>query len=256
MTYEREQLRERLARQLRRAWRRWLHPTSGRRSGRPLPVAADTRRLRQGPLADTTGPRDRKVGPHPGHRTPRRTAGHGTAEHGGRPRACVRPCPARMPQPARLWPAVAAVPDRVRLCPHEVAGLGWLPQGPPCPRCWPASGRRPDTRPGRGHRHGHRHQPGHVCRTPAVQRAVVRKQRTVNPLIAPTRYNFLYSSSRRPCGRPPPAAALGRQDHIASLGLEFTIPEPVEPIPPHSRLRAEVGNECLRTSLGSEVLGR
>jgi len=33
MTYVREQLRERLARQLRRAWRRWLHPTSGRRPG-------------------------------------------------------------------------------------------------------------------------------------------------------------------------------------------------------------------------------
>ena len=33
MTYVREQLRERSARQLRRAWRRWLHPTSGRRSG-------------------------------------------------------------------------------------------------------------------------------------------------------------------------------------------------------------------------------
>jgi hypothetical protein len=33
MTYLREQLRERLAGQLRRAWRRWLHPTSGRRPG-------------------------------------------------------------------------------------------------------------------------------------------------------------------------------------------------------------------------------
>jgi hypothetical protein len=33
MTYVREQLRERLARQLLRAWRRWLHPTSGRRPG-------------------------------------------------------------------------------------------------------------------------------------------------------------------------------------------------------------------------------
>jgi hypothetical protein len=33
MTYVREQLRERLARQLGRAWRRWLHPTSGRRAG-------------------------------------------------------------------------------------------------------------------------------------------------------------------------------------------------------------------------------
>jgi len=33
MTYVREQLRERLARQVWRAWRRWLHPTSGRRPG-------------------------------------------------------------------------------------------------------------------------------------------------------------------------------------------------------------------------------
>jgi hypothetical protein len=33
MTYVREQLRGRLAPQLRRAWRRWLQPPSGRRSG-------------------------------------------------------------------------------------------------------------------------------------------------------------------------------------------------------------------------------
>jgi hypothetical protein len=33
MTYVREQLRERLARQVGEAYRRWLHPTSGRRSG-------------------------------------------------------------------------------------------------------------------------------------------------------------------------------------------------------------------------------
>jgi hypothetical protein len=33
MTYVREQLRQRLARQVWRAWRRWLHPTSGRRPG-------------------------------------------------------------------------------------------------------------------------------------------------------------------------------------------------------------------------------
>jgi hypothetical protein len=32
MTYVREQLRERLARQVGQAYRRWLHPTSGRRS--------------------------------------------------------------------------------------------------------------------------------------------------------------------------------------------------------------------------------
>jgi hypothetical protein len=33
MAYVRERLREWLARQLLRAWRRWLHPTSGRRPG-------------------------------------------------------------------------------------------------------------------------------------------------------------------------------------------------------------------------------
>jgi hypothetical protein len=33
MTYVREQLRQRLAQQVRRAYRRWLHPTSGRRPG-------------------------------------------------------------------------------------------------------------------------------------------------------------------------------------------------------------------------------
>jgi hypothetical protein len=33
MTYVREQLRDRLSRQLWRAWRRWLHPTSGRQPG-------------------------------------------------------------------------------------------------------------------------------------------------------------------------------------------------------------------------------
>jgi hypothetical protein len=33
MTYVREQLRGRLARQVGRAWWRWLHPTSGRRPG-------------------------------------------------------------------------------------------------------------------------------------------------------------------------------------------------------------------------------
>ena len=33
MTYVREQLRQRLGRQIGRAWQRWLHPTSGRRPG-------------------------------------------------------------------------------------------------------------------------------------------------------------------------------------------------------------------------------
>jgi hypothetical protein len=33
MTYMREQLRDPLGQQVRQAWRRWLHPTSGRRPG-------------------------------------------------------------------------------------------------------------------------------------------------------------------------------------------------------------------------------
>jgi hypothetical protein len=64
-----EQLPERLAPQLRRAWRRWLHPDQRTPVRRPLPVAAAMHRLRQGPLADTAGPCDRKVGPYRGHRT-------------------------------------------------------------------------------------------------------------------------------------------------------------------------------------------
>jgi hypothetical protein len=48
-----------------------------------------------------------------------------------------------------------------------------------------------------------------------------RNQRTVNPLIAPARYNFLYSASRPACGRPPAAAVLGRHD---PLGTDRRIP--------------------------------
>jgi hypothetical protein len=95
--------------------------------GRPLPVAADTRRLRQDPLADTAGPGDRTVGPDRGHRTPPQPSGwphpdtvlkfeaaaDTTAD--SRPRPCGTPrpsarlaaaVPARMPDAARLWPAV------------------------------------------------------------------------------------------------------------------------------------------------------
>jgi hypothetical protein len=104
-------------------------------------------------------------------------AGHGTAAHGGRPRACVRPCPACTPEAARLWPA---------------------------------GGRRPDTRPGPqigadtgmaidtslASYAGHRPSGGWWFR----------KQRTVNPPMVPARYNFLYASSR-PARRPPSGPA-------------------------------------------------
>jgi hypothetical protein len=93
-------------------------------------------------------------GPGAGGCTPPADAGQATAScSGGHPQAAAdttadRPATALrnmaavrapgcgrvrpgMPAQVRLWPAVAAVPDRVWLCPHEVAGLGWLPQGPP-----------------------------------------------------------------------------------------------------------------------------
>ena len=56
--------------------------------------------------------------------------------------------------------------------------------------------------------------PGHPVRPQddvAAHRTGRRKQRTVNPLMVPARYNFLCSSQGRPCGRPPAAAVLGRQ---------------------------------------------
>jgi hypothetical protein len=51
---------------------------------------------------------------------------------------------------------------------------------------------------------------------------LLQEQRTVNPLIAPARYNFLYSSQGRPCGRPPPAAVLGRHDTTAAQGTDLS----------------------------------
>jgi len=93
MTYVREQLRSRLARQVGRAWWRWLHPTSGRRPGDRF-CAADTHRLRQCP---------RRTVPS-GHRPRCRGAtGHWT-----------------LPRPSgRSQPDMAAAP-----VPHR--RLGWL----------------------------------------------------------------------------------------------------------------------------------
>jgi len=115
-------------------------------------------------------------------------------------------------QPCHLaetpWPATAA--SRAPRPAHvaRVASPRWLPQGPlQCPPWEPARQRRPDTvrtAVRRGQQHGHRHQPGHVCRTPSVRTGSFWTRRTVNPLTGPARYNFLYSSS----GRPRPATPL------------------------------------------------
>jgi hypothetical protein len=139
-----------------------------------------------------------------------RHAGHGPAEHRGRPRACLRPCPARMPEPARLWPAVAAVPDRVQLRPHElvvsrttrghaggrraVGGRTTVPgrRSPQTPASLstPAWPRLPDTS-----------RPDGGC--PGSSGRSIRRWLTVAQLPpALIRYNFFYSSQGRPQGRP------------------------------------------------------
>jgi hypothetical protein len=67
MTYVREQLRQRLARQVGRAWWRWLHPQQRTLARRPIPVAADTRRLRWCPRW-IPPVRTVLLADHPGHR--------------------------------------------------------------------------------------------------------------------------------------------------------------------------------------------
>jgi hypothetical protein len=127
-------------------------------------------------------------------------AGHSPAEHGGRPRAWLRQfqpacrkqhgCGLRE-QRSRTGSGSARTSCMSAVAAARTAGVH---AGGRC-----AVGGRTPVRAGdrRRHRHGHRHQPGHVCRTAAVRRRSFRKQRTVNPLIVPARYNFLYSSSRR-----------------------------------------------------------
>jgi hypothetical protein len=71
---------------------------------------------------------------------------------------------------------------RARLRAARVAMSRWLPQDHPSPRWWPrAVGGRTAVRVSdrRRHRHGQRHQPVHVCRTPPSGGRSFRKQRTV-----------------------------------------------------------------------------
>jgi hypothetical protein len=69
----------------------------------------------------------------------------------------------------------------------------------------------------RGHRRGHRHQPGQVYRTPAVRRAVARAAvpeaadgQSVHGSIRLVTTSSTFPQGR-PCERPPAAAVLGRQ---------------------------------------------
>jgi hypothetical protein len=71
----------------------------------------------------------------------------------------------------RLWPAVAAVPDSCPAARHTSCHVrGGCRKDHPCPRWWPACGRRPDTGPGQRSPQTPACQPG---RTPAVRTAVV-----------------------------------------------------------------------------------
>jgi hypothetical protein len=81
--------------------------------------------------------------------------------------------------------------------------------------------RRPDTCPGRRRRG---HQPGHGCRMPSVRTAVVPEAangQSVDPFRLATTSSTLPQG--RPCGRPPPAAVLGRrtsdQPELAPRGV-------------------------------------
>jgi hypothetical protein len=116
---------------------------------------------------------------------------------------------------------------RVRQRVRRVAVSAGLPQGPPRVHTGGrrAGGGRTPVRAAarRGHQHGYRHSPGHVCRTPASGRLPsgrqsFRKQRTVNPPLAHCRsLRFVTTSSTlpqgRPCGRPP-----ARQRHDRHRG--------------------------------------
>jgi hypothetical protein len=98
-----------------------------------------------------------------------------------------------------------------------------------CPCWWPAARRRPDTCPRRPIAAdisvATRTSPSACAGHQPSGRRSFRKQRTVNPLTRPARYNFLYSSSR-----PAPRAASGRpparQRHGGHRGTDLTLHTP------------------------------
>jgi hypothetical protein len=165
--------------------------------------------------------------------------GVGTGRHGGWP---PRKCPAVSGAgPAGLalraghdharltctrpWPAAVTVPSTASGgAPHQLPYPRWLPQGSPDVR---ANGRRA----GGGQTPVRARGPP---RTPAWPRVLdtacpdggwrsFRKQRTVNPLIAPARYKFLYSASR-PALRPGnDTRATGDRPHLPHQGKPQTV---------------------------------
>jgi hypothetical protein len=129
----REQLRHRLGRQVGRAWWRWLRPPAAP-ARRPVPVAADTRRLRQCPRQTALsgyGPWSRQHRRHPPPRQP-----------SGRPRRTRAPaagCGRTVDR--RSCPPPSPADGGVRH--HQAAPGGRSGSDPPCaarvPTCSPAT---------------------------------------------------------------------------------------------------------------------
>jgi hypothetical protein len=86
--------------------------------------------------------------------------------------------------------AVATARTTTRPCSWPRAPCGRIPVRGLRPPQTPVRPRMPDTS-----------CPDTARPDTAVRPQSLRKQRTVNPLTRPTRYNFLYSSSRPACGR-------------------------------------------------------
>jgi hypothetical protein len=188
----------------------------------------------------------------PAARWPRRADTDRTARPPSRNRQCRCVCAHRSTRPAAGYHG-----GRVRRSAAVAAGrcAAWVrtPTGDAtrvadtcCPQRGQRTGRRPPAerpaampveaaaegpqrlRPGGGNGIGwrtpDRSRVAFCLDTPSARRTIWphrtgrRKQRTVNPLTDPTRYNFLYTSSRPACGRPPAAAALGRQRHHGNRG--------------------------------------
>jgi len=125
----------------------------------------------------------------------------------------------------RLWPAVAAVPDPSPAARHTVAmSAVAAARTTPCPRWWPACGRRPDIRP--GHRSP---QTPAWPRVPDISRPDGGRSGSSGRSIRRS-FRLVTSFSTRPQGRPCGPAATRR-----SPGAGLTAP-----LSRYHRLRVEM----------------
>jgi len=126
--------------------------------------------------------------------------------------------------PRAPWPAVAAVPGPCPAARHTSRHVrSGCRTDHPCP-WWPACGRRPDIRPGlasdrRRHQYGHRHSLATCAGHQPSGRRSFRKQRTVNPLMAPCEVSGSLQLSLHPQGRP----AGGRLRRPSSAGNDAAV---------------------------------